>query len=130
MTWRMPAEWAPHERTLMCWPARPECWNEHLATAKADYAEIANAISAFEPVLMAVDPSQLQEARAACSEAVEVVAIPLDDSWARDSGPVFVLDGGRRGGIDFGFNSWGGKFAPWDDDAAYAARVLELLGEE
>ena len=26
--WRMPAEWAPHERTLMCWPARAEVWGE------------------------------------------------------------------------------------------------------
>ncbi len=32
--------------------------------------------------------------------------------------------------MDFGFNAWGGKFAPYDSDAAFAARVLEHLGEE
>jgi agmatine deiminase len=131
MTWRMPAEWAPHERTLMCWPRRRECFRERMALAKADYAEIANAIAAFEPVQMAVDPPDAEEARAACSAAVEVVAIPLDDSWSRDSGPIFVLDGdGRRGGVDFAFNCWGEKFPPWDKDALYARRVLEQLGEE
>ena len=31
---------------------------------------------------------------------------------------------------DFGFNAWGEMFAPYDDDAAFAARVLEHLGEE
>jgi len=126
----MPAEWAPHERTLMCWPAREAMWGERYAQAKADHAEIANAIAAFEPVLMAAAPSQAGEARAAVSAAVEVVPIPLDDSWARDSGPIFVTAPGRRAGVDFGFNAWGEKFHPYDEDAGFAARVLEHLGEE
>jgi agmatine deiminase len=130
MTWRMPAEWAPHERTLMCWPARPEPWNERRAQAESDYAEIANTIAAFEPVLMTAHPSHVEAARAACSEAVEVIAFPIDDSWARDSGPIFVVSNGRRRGVDFGFNAWGEKFLPFADDAEYARRVLEHLGEE
>ena len=57
--------------------------------------------------------------------------MPLDDSWARDSGPIFLLDGdGGRAGIQFGFNAWGEKFRPWDEDAVFATRVLEALGEE
>lgn len=135
----MPAEWAPHERTLMCWPARSELWGPHFAQAKADHAAVANAVAAFEPVLMAADPSQLDEARAAVTAAVEVVPIPIDDSWARDSGPIFVTESratgtgagaGRRAGVDFAFNAWGEKFLPYDDDAAFAARILEHLGEE
>jgi len=127
----MPAEWAAHDRTLMAWPARTEMWEEHFGAAKADYAEVANAIAAFEPVLMVADPSQGDEARAACGAAIEVVEIPIDDSWMRDSGPVFVLDGaGRRAGVDFGFNAWGEKFRSYDDDAASTAGLLELLGEE
>lgn len=127
----MPAEWDPHERTLMGWPARSDMWESHFAQAKADYAEVANAIAAFEPVLMAAAPAQFDEARAACGEGVDVVAIPLDDSWVRDSGPIFVTDGGpRRVGVDFGFNAWGEKFHPYADDAAYAERVLAHLGEE
>jgi agmatine deiminase len=131
MSFRMPGEFALHERTLMAWPARPELWERHFEQAKADYAEIANAIAAFEPVLMVADPSQGGEARAACGEGVEVAEIPIDDSWMRDSGPIFVLDGaGGRAGVDFAFNSWGGKFRPYDDDAEMAARVLEHMGEE
>jgi agmatine deiminase len=126
----MPAEWAPHERTIMCWPARADMWGGRFGEAKADHAAVANAVAAFEPVLMAADPSQADEARAACAAEVEIVAIPLDDSWARDSGPIFVTGGGRRAGVDFGFNSWGEKFLPYDDDAEFAARVLEHLGEE
>ena len=31
----MPAEWTPHERTFMAWPARAELWGAQLAQAKA-----------------------------------------------------------------------------------------------
>ena len=34
---------------------------------------------------------------------------PRDDAWMRDAGPTFVLDGrGRRRGVDWHFNAWGG----------------------
>ena len=51
---RMPAEWAPHERTLMGWPCRRELWGDQLGHAKADYAATANAVAAFEPLTMVV----------------------------------------------------------------------------
>ena len=126
----MPAEWAPHERTIMCWPARAGIWGGHQAEAEDDYATVANAIAAFEPVLMAADPSAAAEARRRCGEGVEVVEIPLDDSWARDSGPIYVrnADGGRAG-VQFGFNGWGEKYTPYDDDAQFATRVVAALGD-
>jgi len=127
----MPAEWARHERTIMCWPARADLWGERLAEARADHAEVANTIAEFEPVLMVADPADAAEARRACGTGVELARIPLDDSWARDSGPIFVLDeDGRRAGVDFAFNAWGEKFAPYDDDALFAERVLDHLIEE
>jgi agmatine deiminase len=130
MRLRMPAEWAPHERTIMCWPARDSMWGDRFSQVQADHAEIANAIAAFEPVLMAADPRFVAEARRLCGENVEVVELPLDDSWARDSGPIFVLgEGGERAGVQFGFNGWGEKYLPYDEDARFATRVLELLGE-
>jgi agmatine deiminase len=125
----MPAEWARHERTIMCWPARADMWRQRYEQAKADHATVANAIAAFEPVLMAADPAQVDEARAALTAAVEVVPVPLDDSWARDSGPIFLTGDGERAGVDFAFNAWGEKFLPYDDDAEFAARILEHLGE-
>src|SRR5215213_6772625 len=126
----MPAEWAAHERTIVCWPARATMWEEHFEAAKAEHAAVVNAIASFEPVTLAVDPSQEAEARAAVRGDVDIVAIPLDDSWARDSGPIFVLKGRRRAGVHFGFNAWGEKFHPYDDDARFGERILGCLGEE
>ena len=53
---RMPAEWAPHERTIVCWPARETMWEERFAAAKAEHAAVVNAIAAFEPVTLARRP--------------------------------------------------------------------------
>ena len=63
MSWRMPAEWAAHDRTLMAWPAREHMWEEHFEAAKADYAAVANAIAAFEPVTMVAPPGPAHRRR-------------------------------------------------------------------
>ncbi|MCW3017298.1 MAG: agmatine deiminase family protein [Solirubrobacterales bacterium] len=127
----MPAEWAPHERTLMAWPCRSDMWQDQLAGAKEQYADVANAIAAFEPVTMVcASAADAAQARAALTAGVQIVELPIDDSWLRDSGPIFVLDGaGRRAGVHFGFNAWGEKFTPWDQDAAVGARLVELVGD-
>jgi agmatine deiminase len=127
----MPAEWAPHERTLMAWPTRLDLWGDQLEAARGDYAATANAIAAFEPVTMVcASAGEAAAARAALSSAADVVELPIDDSWLRDCGPIFVVDGeGRRAGVHFGFNAWGEKFAPWDRDAAVGALLVELVGD-
>ncbi|HEY3212712.1 MAG TPA: agmatine deiminase family protein, partial [Actinomycetota bacterium] len=53
----MPAEWEPHEASYMEWPTltRREFWADRFDEAKRDYAAVANAIAAFEPVVMVCD---------------------------------------------------------------------------
>jgi agmatine deiminase len=128
---RLPAEWEPHERTLMGWPCRLELWGSELERARADYATVANAIAAFEPVTMIANAgADASGARAACGEGVEVVELPIDDSWLRDSGPIYVYDAdGERVAVHFGFNAWGEKFSPWDHDAAIGGLIAQRLGD-
>jgi agmatine deiminase len=127
---RTPAEWEPHERTIMGWPCRTELWGETIVQARADYATVANAIAAFEPVTMIANPGEeAAQARAACTANVEIVELGLDDSWLRDSGPIYTLDGDERVAVHFGFNAWGEKFPPWDRDAAIGREVAEHLGD-
>jgi agmatine deiminase len=124
----MPAEWAPHERCWMAWPARADLWNGRERQAKAAYAAVAQAIAAAEPLTMLARPEDLAEARAECGPNVEIMAMPLDDSWMRDSGPTFLVNAdGKVAGADWRFNAWGGKFPPWDKDAEIAGRVLDSL---
>jgi agmatine deiminase len=128
---RTPAEWEPHERTIMGWPCRTELWGQMLAQARDDYAVVANAIAAFEPVTMIANPGeQAAQARAACAANVSIVELGLDDSWLRDCGPIYTVgDDGSRVAVHFGFNAWGEKFPPWDRDAAVGASIAEHLGD-
>jgi len=119
----MPAETGEHERTLMCWPARDDLYGELMVGARRAHAELATFIASFEPVTMIASPQHAEDAVAQCGPGVDVVAIPIDDSWARDSGPIYVTgDDGGRTALDFRFNGWGGKFEPCDDDDALARR--------
>jgi agmatine deiminase len=125
----MPAEWEPHARCLMAWPARAELWGAELAGAERDYAAVAAAIARREPVLMLARPEAADRARALCGAGVEVAEAELDDSWLRDTGPIFVWTAdGSLVGVDFEFNGWGEKYIPYAADAALAGRVLELVG--
>jgi len=128
---RTPAEWEPHERTIMGWPCRLDLWGETLEQACADYATVANAVAAFEPVTMIANPGEAAaQARAACGDGVEIAELEIDDSWLRDSGPIYTLDGdGERVAVHFGFNSWGEKFAPWEHDAAVGREIATELGD-
>jgi agmatine deiminase len=127
----MPAEWATHARTWMCWPCRIAAWGspEALLRAKQAVARVARAISTFEPVTLAARPEDAAEAKLATAGKVEIFEVALDDSWARDSGPSFVLArDGRRAAVQWQFNAWGNKYHPWSDDAAFAGRVAEEAG--
>jgi agmatine deiminase len=116
----------------MGWPCRLELWGEAIQQARADSAVVANAIAAFEPVTMIANPGEdADRARAACGDGVDVVELPLDDSWLRDYGPIYVrADDGHRLAVHFRFNSWGERYAPWDRDAAVGALIAERLGDE
>jgi agmatine deiminase len=128
---RTPAEWEPHELTIMGWPCRDALWGETLGQARADYAGVANAIAAFEPVVMIANAGeQAAQARSQCAQGVEIVELPLDDSWLRDCGPIYTFgDDGSRVAVHFAFNAWGERFLPYDRDAAVGALIAEHLGD-
>jgi agmatine deiminase len=120
---RFGAEWEPQARTFMSWPTS-DIWAEQIGAVQGDIARLARAISAFQPVVLLAEPELVGEASAAVGAGVEVVPIPVNDLWARDTLPVFVEDGGRVRGVDLNFNGWGGKQSPRDADAVVADAVL------
>ena len=129
----MPPEWAPHKRTWMEWPCRESLWGDDIEAAREAYAEVARTIAEFEPVTMIANPDNVAEVSLFCGSGSGVGAHPLphDDSWMRDNGPTFLVDGkGGLAGVDWRFNAWGDKFPPYDKDDAVAREVLEHLGVE
>jgi agmatine deiminase len=100
-----------------------------MVATRRDYTAVAHAIREFEPVTMAVDPADETEARSMLGSDVDIAVTPLDDSWARDAGPCFLVDDmGNRAGVNFSFNAWGGKYDPYDKDDAFSGFVLSHSG--
>ncbi|MEY3456718.1 MAG: hypothetical protein RIR38_980, partial [Actinomycetota bacterium] len=124
----MPPEFATHERTLVCWPTRVNLYGEHLPEAKRAHAALARTISGYESVTMIARPHDVEEARAACGNEIDVVGIAIDDSWVRDTGPIYVHDGDERVALDWIFNGWGNKFVPYDNDAKLASAWAASAG--
>lgn len=124
--YRMPAEFDEHACCWMAWPRQDDNIPGLLEAQQRIYADVANAITAFEPVNLLVDPAGLSSARALCNPGVTLHPFPIDDAWLRDNGPTFVIgDDGRLGGIAWRFNGWGNKF-----DCARDARVARFIIEE
>ena len=142
----LPARFEPHQRTLLSWPCREDLFGPLMDDARKEWAEVARGIARFEPVTVVVDPAQEDEARALLAGAaaagaangsdpgapafpIDLLPIPLDDSWIRDNGPIFVR--GRDGevaAVKFGFDGWGEHFTPYDLDAEVPARLAEAWG--
>jgi agmatine deiminase len=96
--------------------------------AKRAHAALARTISGFEPVTMIAAPHNVDEAQRMCGDSIEVVGIPIDDSWVRDSGPIYAIENDSLVAQDWIFNGWGNKFTPFDDDAKLAGRWAAYAG--
>jgi len=121
---RLPARFADHGRTLLSWPCREDIFGPLLQDAKEEWAAVARAIVRFEPVTVVSRPEDADDARALCGGGVDVLALPLDDSWIRDNGPIFVRD--ERAAlavVGFGFDGWNEQYLPYDADALVPERV-------
>jgi agmatine deiminase len=128
---RMPGEFEPHAGCWMLWPERPDNWRMGAKPGQAAFAEVAEVIARFEPVTMGVSRAHYLNARRVLSAAVRVVEVSYDDSWIRDTGPTFLVNGeGVVRGVDWEFKAWSGPgpphYFPWDQDALLARKVLDI----
>lgn len=123
----MPAEWEPHARCFMGWPGRDQVPERLIAEVRVEHAEIARAISRFEPVLMLAHPGFERQAALACGDGIEVMEVPLGTAWVRDANPVFAIrDQAELIAVDFAFNSWGRTLPPYR--GSIGERVCRRLG--
>lgn len=127
---RMPGEFEKHDGCWMLWPERTDTYRLGAKPAQAAYVETAVAISQFEKMTVGVSSAQFKNARAKLPEHIRVVEISYNDSWIRDSGPIFVNNGKEVRAVDWDFNAWGGLtegiYFPWDLDDLVPRKVAEI----
>ena len=114
MTFRMPAEWAPHEAVWIGFPSSAEYWGAPLQRAQQQMAAFANAVHASgkgERVhVIAGNAEAMAVAQGLVDAGVHVELRQIGDVWLRDTGCIIVKDGDRRIARNFGFNGWGNRF--------------------
>lgn len=115
--WRMPGESAPHKRTWMAFGAHQNIWGARLIDeVQQNIALIAKTIAKFEPVTVLVEPSLTLPARRLLEGVVQLLVAPLDDLWARDTAPLFVLGPNHtKAALDLNFSAWGDKQSHYRD---------------
>jgi agmatine/peptidylarginine deiminase len=111
----LPPEWAPQAFIHLTWPRRDGDFAPWFAAVEANFVRIAEAITRYQPVLIACpgDAADLHRRLVAASlppQRLRVVQVQANDVWARDHGPITVLRDGEPLHLDFVFNGWGGKF--------------------
>jgi agmatine deiminase len=137
LSYTFPAEWEPHAGTWFSWP-RPEgiSFPDKYHTVPANLAAIFKVIAQRETVHINVPngnyerivKQQLKE-NGCPLKNIRFHHIKTNESWCRDHGPAFVVNRAKKkiAIVDWGFNAWGGKYPPYDDDDAVPTRVAEEL---
>lgn len=139
----LPAEWEAQRAIWFTWPQNAATWTPVWDEARAAYREILKASVRFQDAHVLVDDEATRDRLATEFASVikegphrlEFLVYRTNDSWIRDYGALTVRapDGAGKTkliALDFTFNSWGGKYPPWDRDDAAPRFMADLRKRE
>lgn len=131
---RVPAEWESLKAIWIAWPHNVETWPGHFAKIPECFRHIVERISDSHCVNVIGDAKLRRAAGVDTIAQVNWIDIQTNDCWIRDYGPTYVVDvAGAKGAsnpfaIDWRYNSWGGKYPPWDADDAATLQIARHAG--
>lgn len=131
--YRMPAEWETHEGTWLQWP-QEKLYRGYELKLEGMWLTMVDALHRHENVHIIVrDERQRDHVEHQLDyfeigpANVDMYIIPTDDVWARDNGPIFVVN--KDGDVaitNWEFNGWAGRFA-YQLDNQVPAIIAEQL---
>ncbi len=125
---RLIPEFAPQSGVILTWPHAASDWRDSLAAVEPLYLELVQTITRYEPVVVVCHDEKhvrhvqqrLADSRVSLSR-VWPVAVPTNDTWVRDYGPLSIKGEQSISLVNFRFDGWGGKYAAGLDNAVSAA---------
>ncbi|MBK1441056.1 agmatine deiminase family protein [Parapedobacter sp. ISTM3] len=136
--YQFPAEWHPHRATWLSWPHKEASWPGKLDAVFAPYSQFIREISAGEHVCINVKDAAMEAfaSEHLINANVDLSAVtfyhhPTDDAWCRDHGPAFLINPEAavpKVIVDWGYNAWGNKYPPYEQDDVIPTLVGEALG--
>jgi agmatine/peptidylarginine deiminase len=126
------AEWDRHEGTWLQWP-HDRVYAGYQMKLERIWLAMTDALRRHEIVHIIAKDEQHRNHIAHLLDYfgmdlknIDLRVIPTDDVWARDNGPIFIVnDQGDLAITDWNFNGWGGRF-----DHPLDAEVSKRMGEQ
>jgi agmatine deiminase len=135
--YRMPAEWESHDAVWLQWPdSSMRGTPSYARKLQSTWLEMSAILGDHVNVrIAAANADVADDIRHDCARfgtnmaRVEVHAMPLDDVWVRDNGPIFVKSlGGELVATEWNFNGWGVEAANKDRDRQVPSVIAGLCG--
>ena len=129
----MPAEWEPQEGTWLQW-SQDSVYRGYELKLETIWIQMVEALHGYGNVHLIINgmrqrdhiASQLNYHGVGLTN-VDFHIIPTNDVWARDNGPIFVINEyGETAITDWEFNGWGRRF-PYDLDNLVPSEVGSRL---
>ena len=127
----LPFEGEKHLGTILLLPYRKDVWYKQALPAINNFKKLIEIISKYEIVFLFIDPRiDYKIVREFEMDNVIIYRVPYDDSWARDTAPIFLKHKEKEElvGLDFNFNAYGGDYNglyfPYDNDRELAKNIL------
>jgi len=109
-------EWAPQDCVILTWPHRDSDWAPWLPQVEMVYSELATRISHYEDLLIICQDTQhIEQIRQRLQDdtlgptRIHYHALPTNDTWVRDYGPISLIQDQQAVLLNFAFNGWGAK---------------------
>ena len=118
MSRRLPAEWEPQSAIQFTFPHEDSDWLPMLNTVIPCFVKLIETVTKYQKVLVVCkNKEKTKELLRGCvQENLILVALPSNDTWARDHAAITVFDDDKPVLLDFVFNGWGLKFAADKDN--------------
>ena len=131
--YHMPAEWETHEGTWLIWPHNDTHEGNQLRLEHI-WLKMTTALHEHETVhIIVTDEARGEHLLGQLAyygqdkNQIEIYTIPNDDVWARDCGPIFVLnEKGELAVTAWNFNGWGERY-PFKKDRLVPAGAADAL---
>ena len=132
--YRMPAEWEPHEATILTWPHDKRHWPGLFDQVPAIWARMVKELEVGEDVHVLIHDDETEAVATREMKKINVQGdrvhlhrIPNNFSWVRDHGPIVVKNmKGDRLFLDWSYNAWGGQWEYELDDAVPTLLARQL----
>lgn len=117
-SYTLPAEWYPQDAIMLTWPHENTDWKTILPSVEPIYLQLVKTICQFQAVVLVCHNyvlkqriTELLNQHSIDLTQVFWVICPTNDTWARDHGPITLINStGQVTALDFTFNGWGNKF--------------------